>query len=386
MAAIWSEWIPGVLANTQLTQLAKERYIVGAPKNARPDASAIDLHVADKCYELRGGSIKPFGAGFLRQVTESGAKSIDLHKDGSWHLRVGATYVFKLKETLRRFRKGPIWGQATAKSSVGRVDVLARLVVDGMFHYERFDPEDVVDTAAMFLEVTPITFCVRVRPGDSLNQLRFFYGHPDACELKGEEICRTCLDKDKPNLTVDLMAVDINGVQGCGFRASPLDVNQFIPLWRDENGKAITDPVPWWEIVPSTSEERLQIHVDKFYILRSKERLRVHQDVAVYARAIDEEIGEMRIHYAGFAHPGFGWERPDHKKGTPLIFEVRGHSVPVTLRDSEMLARLQFFRMSDTPELDDPGDDSYNRQELKLSKYFKEWSSRPRLAQSDDAN
>lgn len=28
--------------------------------------------------------------------------------------------------------------------------------------------------------------------------------------------------------------------------------------------------------------------------------------VAVYCRPSDETIGEMRIHYAGFVHPGFG--------------------------------------------------------------------------------
>ena len=33
------------------------------------------------------------------------------------------------------------YGQATAKSSVGRLDVLARLIVDGMDHYEAFHPQ-----------------------------------------------------------------------------------------------------------------------------------------------------------------------------------------------------------------------------------------------------
>jgi DNA topoisomerase IA len=53
----------------------------------------------------------------------------------------------------------PIYGQATAKSSIGRVDVIARLIVDGMSEYEKFNPDE-VDSGDMFLEITPITFNV----------------------------------------------------------------------------------------------------------------------------------------------------------------------------------------------------------------------------------
>lgn len=380
---IWRSWIPGVLANGQLRELIDAGYVSGVDP-VKPDGSAIDLHVGIECHELMAGTIKPFGEGFRTQMLDSGAKPSDLESDGSWHLQRKRTYVLTLRESLEGLYKGPIWGQATAKSSVGRVDVLARLVVDGMKHYERFDPDSVAKAAPMFLEVTPITFGIRVRPGDSLSQLRFFYGDPDECELKGEEICYTCLGEAKPQLTVDLTPVPIVGAEGCGFRALESD-GPFIPLWREGGGKkkkAITDPASYWELVRSSADQRLRIEVDRFYILRSKQRLRVHPDVAVYARAIDEEIGEMRIHYAGFAHPRFGWGRLDDKEGTPLIFEVRGHSVPVSLQHDEMLARLQFFRMSDTPVANDLQDDdgSYNQQELKLSKYFKDWSSTPRLA------
>src|SRR5207249_2153874 len=112
------------------------------------------------------------------------------------------------------------------------------------------------------------------------------------------------------------------------------------------------DPSKSWELVASDKRDRLRIRTDRFYILRSKERLRVPAGIAVYARAIDEEIGEMRIHYAGFAHPFFGCFRLDGQPGTPLIFEVRGHNVDVSLRHGEILARLKFFRMSEDARLE----------------------------------
>ena len=83
----------------------------------------------------------------------------------------------------------------------------------------------------------------------------------------------------------------------------------------------------------------------------------------------------MRIHYAGFVHPFFGWTRADGLRGTPLIFEVRGHDLNVSLIHREKLARLTFYRMSLDPQEDNAAhtDQSYNEQELKLSAYFGEW-------------
>jgi dCTP deaminase len=104
--------------------------------------------------------------------------------------------------------------------------------------------------------------------------------------------------------------------------------------------------------------------------LRSKERFNLPSDVAVSCRAISETLGELRIHYAGFVHPFFG---SHEEKGTPIIFEVRGHNVTTFLRDGEVLANINFHRMSKPAE--DPGPGDYSKQELKLSKYFKDWGA-----------
>lgn len=89
--------------------------------------------------------------------------------------------------------------------------------------------------------------------------------------------------------------------------------------------------------------------------------------MAVYCQAISETLGELRIHYAGFVHPGFGtW----NDEGTPVIFEVRGHNVTTYLHDKETLANINFYRMS---EFATPEKSQYDEQELQLSKYFKKW-------------
>ncbi len=148
-----------------------------------------------------------------------------------------------------------------------------------------------------------------------------------------------------------------------------------IHLWRPNVAGLL--PGKWWSRIPPENGF-CQIPTNVFHILRSRERLTVPQGVAVYARATDEEIGEMRIHYAGFVHPHFGLGRPDKRGGTPLIFEVRCHNLDVVLRQGEVLARLQFYRMSqgedlstrDKEKIENLQDDPYATQELNLSKIF----------------
>jgi len=107
--------------------------------------------------------------------------------------------------------------------------------------------------------------------------------------------------------------------------------------------------------------------------MKSKERLSLPCDVAVEVIAISERIGDIRIHYAGFAHPGFGQHGNTNKPGTPLIFEVRATDMPTRLYDKSLLARIQLFRMS---EKTDPAKSDYDQQELKLSSVSAEWRDR----------
>jgi dCTP deaminase len=136
-------------------------------------------------------------------------------------------------------------------------------------------------------------------------------------------------------------------------------------------------PEEYWEIKePSRKEDEnyLEIDTEEFYILRSKERFSLPDDIAVYCRAITEELGEIRIHYAGFVHPAFGSSKKrddEGLNGAPLAFEVRGHNVKAILRDGETLARLKYYRMSQVGDPEDSAD--YGDQELKLSKVFKDW-------------
>ncbi len=394
----WKEWIPGVLCKPQVQKLCEEDYIENVAnwkddENGQIDYSSIDLTLSDEGYEMVKGSVKPAGIEYRRTILENDyyAKKLNADNDGIFNLSKGKTYVFCLNEKLDKLRRTSIYGQATAKSSIGRVDVLARLIVDKMFHYEYFDPEKLPErNVEMFLEISPITFNVRVKKAISLSQLRLFYGHPQDSQKQGKELCKSLLfHEEGPVVEAPMISVDLSETQICstGVSASAFGAKEQenpIDLWKHKSKEDRPDPVEYWEQLHVDERSRLSIKEGRFYIIRSKERLCLPKGIAVYARAIDETIGEMRVHYAGFAHPFFGKDRRDGKKGTPLMFEVREHSFPVSLRDEEKLARLEFYRMSedyeppksnDRREGENDEDDDYNEQELLLSKFFSPWRS-----------
>lgn len=374
-------WSPGVLSFKQVCELIDSQVLKGVVDANKPtcnDPSAIDLRLSGDAYLLKRGSVKPCGNQFLLELDQGKLiEPIQSDAEGIFTLQRGKTYLFKTVESLypAQLSTGPFYGQATAKSSVGRVDVLARLIVDGMDCYEQFDPRKIANsTGEMFIEVTPLSFPVKIKIGKALSQLRFFLGPPAASRVKGRHeraaVIRGSIG-GRPTLSVDLSEAKVGNDKACALTAKLFEqAPPPIPLWKLPEG-AKPKPQEYWELAPADNDGRFPISPPRFYILRSKELISVPKGIAVYCRAIDETIGELRIHYAGFVHPWFGQNRQDGKPGAPLIFEVRGHNVPVSLRDKEILARLELYRMSE--DADPPTDAEYDNQDLTLSKFFEKW-------------
>ncbi len=368
-------WLPGVLSKSQTKLLIEEGYLEGVDEKSI-GFSSFDLHLSNEGYQLTKGSIKPVGKDYRKFLKDSRISVKLQTKDEYFYLERGKCYVFKLQEKLRGFNADvKIYGQATAKSTVGRLDIIARLIVDGMKEYECFTPDAIDKSGNMYLELIPLTFNIKISQGASLSQLRLFYGRPAECELNGQGYYESLLINDPHSntdgtLSVDLTPVEIyKGKKAAAFRA--IKSEEYIDL----SGKIKVKPNEFWTL--ETAEEHsgnhhIIVQQNEFYILRSKEKIYLPENVAVYCKAMDENLGEMRIHYAGFVHPFFGTDIEDNPLGTPLIFEVRGHNVDVYLSDSEKLARLIFYRMSDKAKSDDD-EKSYNDQILKLSKHFSEW-------------
>ena len=127
----WDEWIPGVLSKNQIIQLQEKGLITGLGPRNSIDYSSFDVSVSREAYRMRKGSVKPSGdspySWFIEQAGLAEKQLPD--SDGTFTLNRKQTYVFKLRQKLERGLCAlGINGQATAKSSVGRMDVLARQI------------------------------------------------------------------------------------------------------------------------------------------------------------------------------------------------------------------------------------------------------------------
>ena len=100
---------------------------------------------------------------------------VDLSAAGGAVLETGCVYLVPLQERLNL--PSDIAARANPKSSTGRIDVFTRLVTDCG---HAFDDVPAGYDGPLYLEISPRTFPVKVRPGDRLAQIRFKRAAPAA--------------------------------------------------------------------------------------------------------------------------------------------------------------------------------------------------------------
>ena len=131
-------------------------------------------------------------------------------------------------------------------------------------------------------------------------------------------------------------------------------------------------PKDFWDFEYDRGGRGLVLEPGDFYILASKEKVSVPPEWAAEMVSIDQDIGEFRIHYAGFFDPGFGYGAADIK-GTHAVLEIRAHEVPFLIEDRQVVGRLMYLPLIGPPDkvYGTNIGSSYQRQKLALSKHFK---------------
>lgn len=336
--------------------------------------SALDLHLGTSGWLLRG-SIKQIAEKreSVENVCKQYGKKFDVGRSGRI-IKKGQVVIIKLQESVNFSQYPWFIGEATGKSSIGRLDVLTRLLVDRCPEYESIP---VRYKGPLYVEIAPISFGIKIYEGLSLNQLRVHCGPlKPITSLVGRRLLfrrhhgtTFCAEAQK-NCTLSLDISPYRNSDGSNLAAYCLRDKDLPALDLKKKGKA--NAKTYFEPIEAREDGSLIIAVNRFYILRSVERLCLPEDIAVTGMAYSESLGELRIHYAGFAHPWFGADREDKKIGTPLIFEVRAHSFPVVLRHGEIFAKINFYKMGKSIPNEDkePEPSDYTNQELKLSNYF----------------
>jgi dCTP deaminase len=310
-----------------------------APGPGQVQPASLDLRLALDAYRLRASFLPGRERTVAEMLQEPGIHlhRIDLTQEGAV-LETGCVYLVPLQEALRL--PAGIAARANPKSSTGRIDVFTRLVTN---RARAFDEVATGYAGPLYLEVSPRTFPIKVRPGDRLAQIRFKRRRPQTLREK-------------------IVSIDLQPPPGqpAGFRAKPHSGVV------DLRGLGAHPTSQFWEPV-YPRDGRIVLNPEEFYILVSRESVRVGASEAAEMAPIAPELGEFRAHYAGFFDPGFG----TNPGGSRAVLEVRSRDVPFILEHGQPVAKLVYEPMTARPRsLYGSEGSSYQGQGLKLSKHF----------------
>ncbi len=342
-----------ILPSQLLSSAIEDRYIHAVnpipQDNIQP--ASLDLRLDNIAWRV--------AASFLPASTESvmdKVKNVQMHEcdlSNGFIFEKGCVYIVPLQESLAL--PSYIAGRANPKSSTGRLDIFARVLTDGG---DVFDDIPAGYCGKLYVEISPRTFSIRVRPNDRLVQLRLMDNR--------------YYQKNKAPHFIPF-TVDVTG----GLlqeHASP-----FPPVigWRARKHAGLIDlslvnhyPVlDYWEPIFARKQGGIILDPDDFYILATNEEIAIPHDCAAEMLAYDTSFGEFRVHYAGFFDPGFGMGDSVKSRG---VLEVRTHEVPFLMSENQIVGRLSFTPMIDIPDkiYGVSMGSNYQGQTLKLAKQF----------------
>ena len=290
-------------------------------------------------------------------------------------LERGSIYLAHLAEYLSL--PPGLHGRANPKSSVGRLDVLARLITD---NGSCFDHVPAGYQGPLYLEIVPLSFPVCFRTGDCLTQLRLRWGRfgvenedllqlLDACSradpsshvhLSPSAAETDLVDKGIRILSLDLETHDGPVAYRARDHAPAIDFSA-----RGLDPKDYFEPIHAHEI-----PDGLVLYPGQFYLLSSRENVAIPPELAADMLPFHAAFGEFRAHYAGFFDPGFGLSSRSR-----AVLEVRSHTVPFRLLHGQYIGCLRYERLTERPDIlygcSVRQTSHYQGQRLKLAKQFR---------------
>lgn len=366
------------LVDHQLRQLLDGalRASPGSPPiaEAQLQAASLDLRVGAFAARIRAGFL-PGRTPLEQRLEELETSRLWLGGDGAV-LEKGLVYLLPLEEELAL--PPHLRAAFNPRSSTGRCDLFTRVLVPG---HPRFNEAPPGYRGKLWLEVSPLSFPVRLKRGDRLCQLRLAEGDPTLSreELR-EEYARTplCWSGERPT-PIDEVRFDEDGSLALSLGLAGRDPAG----WRAQHHTGVVhfaregahDPREFWEPVHAP-RGHCTLSPGSFYIFASRERVVIPPHLAAEMLPVDVDVGEMRNNYAGFFDNGFGWRgtTAGARNGTAAVLEVRAHDVPFLVEDGQVFFRLRFYRTGGVPEklyAEGRSQSSYRDQDLTLARCFR---------------
>ena len=334
--------------------------------------ASIDLRLSRDAYRVRASFLPGRSTTLLTKATDKGLLTAKLDLTEPTLLEPHVIYIIPLMESLNL--PSDVFGIANPKSTTGRLDIFTRLITE---HGDEFERVRRGYHGALYVEVISQSFPIIVQAGMTLNQLRFGRGKfvvAGDAKLKQLDQDALLIDADESSGRFDIdrglrITVDLEG-NGSGVVAyqakrssPPIDLSRIDHY----------DIADFWSPIYQHPKRQYILDPGEFYILASKQRVRVPADLAAEMLPYDLSTQEFRVHYAGFFDPGFGFGRDGEIPGTRAVLEVRANEMPILLEDDQFVGRLNYYNMSAKPTKVYGGTigSNYQQQGLALAKQFK---------------
>lgn len=334
--------------------------------------ASIDLRLGEAAYRVRASFLPGQDCTVQDKISALLINKVDL--TGAVVFEPGCVYIVPLMEELRLPKN--VEARANPKSTTGRLDIFTRLITDYGVEFERVRPGY---RGKLYAEIVSRTFTIQVRTGMKLNQLRFIRGNPPSHDGPLVEL------DERENLVYEdeegPVKANIDDGLRISVRLNAEGETDLVAFRAKKHAPVIDlgkrdhyDPREFWDAVYSVPGRGIVLDPGDFYLLASKEKVRVPPDYAAEMVPYDQSMGEFRVHYAGFFDPGFGYGLSD-VLGTLAVLEVRAHEVPILLEHGQIVGRLKYSPMLARPDkiYGVQIGSSYQMQGLALSKQFKRW-------------
>ena len=325
--------------------------------------NSIDLSISDKVYRVQS-SFFPNNDTVMDKVND--LKMYEMEIKDSVVLERNNIYIIPLNESidLPEFIKG----KTNPKSTTGRLDIFTRVVTD---HCHAFDQIPYGYSGKLYLEIMPRSFTIRIYKNQTFTQLRLSKGEATLTDKELEIYYKKSPllfdENDKPipfsdNIIKDGLTMSLSidqSANNIGFKAKRN--SQIIDL-KKLNHYSIHD---FWELIPPG--RKIILEPEEFYIFRSKEKIKIPEDMCGDMNAYDVSLGELRSHYAGFFDSGFGINN-----GANIVMEVRSHDIPFLVEDGQKMYSVLFEKNLETPNklYGSEIKSNYQDQSLRLAKHF----------------
>lgn len=345
--------------------------VLGNAKEENVNPASLDLSLSGEIYRMEGIFLPRPGETITELVGETEHSKHNFENP----LEREVTYLVRLNETAALPQD--VYGYCNPKSSTGRNDVHVRVLADGV---SRYDTVPAGYRGPLWLAVNPRSYPVKVSPGERLTQVRFFNRDTRFTERELEEMMGNeslVFDSHGEPIRYD----EIKIKDGDGSVILRLDLDQDVVGYEclgsnkvmDFSKRKYYDPDDFFRPLRKEGES-VYLRKGGFYILSTKEAVRVPPSLALEVSPMDERSGEFRSHYAGFFDPGWGYGKNGEGKGRPATLEVRPFE-DMIIRNKQAIAKVKFERLTDVPDIayDSLGTSNYTAQSnAKLSKHFRE--------------